>query len=83
MSGNFDILEKEESFRYQLLSRLQMDCNYYLGYGNRNISKLWADSEIEQIETMKALYNSFAKDKKPEWLTLQQIEEYESKMVLQ
>lgn len=81
MSGNFDILKQEESFRYQLLSRMQMDCNYYLGNGNRNKSQLWADSEREQIETMKSLYNSFKDDMKPEWLTLEQILDYENKMV--
>ncbi|MCI3002775.1 hypothetical protein LV833_25460, partial [[Clostridium] innocuum] len=26
------------------------DCNYYLGYGNRNAKDLWADDEWEQIE---------------------------------
>ena len=72
---------EEEKFNYQLLSRLQSDCNYYLGYGNRDISKLWAGNEIEQIEEMKRLYNSFTEDKKPEWLTYEQILEYEKLMI--
>jgi len=71
MNVNFDILKQDEKFRYQLLSRLQMDCNYYLGYGNRNIKQLWSQNEKEQIETMKELYNSFTQDQKPEWLTME------------
>ena len=31
-----DIIKNSSiTFRYQLLSRLKMDCNYYLGNGNR------------------------------------------------
>ena len=29
---------------------------------------------------MKELYNKFPKDKKPEWITLEDIEEYEKEM---
>lgn len=72
---------KEEKFNYMLLSRLQSDCNYYLGNGNRYSPHLWAGNEKEQIEKMKELYNSFSDDKKPEWLTWEQILQYEKKMV--
>ena len=74
-----DILKQDEKFRYQLLSRLQMDCDYYLGYGHRSPKHLWANDEKDQIKTMKDLYDSF--DEKPEWLTLADIEEYEKKML--
>ena len=73
---------QEEKFNYMMLSRLQSDCNYYLGYGNRNKDKLWAVDEIEQIEEMKRLYNSFADNKKPEWLTYDNILEYEKLMII-
>ena len=76
-----DILNTEASFRYQLLDRMRSDCDYFLGYGQRNTKYLWADDEVEQIAAIKAIYNSFPEDQKPEWLTLEQITEYESKMV--
>jgi hypothetical protein len=66
---------------YQLLGRLQMDCEYYLGYGNRNAKRLWAGTEKAQIEKMKELHNSFADDAKPEWLTFDQILKYEQLMI--
>jgi hypothetical protein len=72
---------EEDKFNYQMLDRLRSDCNYYLGYGNRNSKSLWANDEQEQINEMKKLYNSFSDDKKPEWLTYEQILEYEKEMV--
>jgi hypothetical protein len=72
---------KEEKFNYMMLSRLQLDCNYYLGNGNRYAPHLWAGNEQGQIEEMKKIYNSFAEDKKPEWLTWEQILEYEKLMI--
>lgn len=76
-----DILQSDESFRYQLLGRLQSDCQYYLGYGNRSKNKLWAGNEKDQIEVMKELWNSFADDGKPEWLTWDELLNFEIKMV--
>ena len=32
---------KDIAFNYMMLSRLQLDCKYYLGYGNRNKKHLW------------------------------------------
>ncbi len=71
----------DEKFRYQLLSRMQSDCKFYLGYGNRHAKYLWALDEKEHIEAMKELYNSFDDDKKPEWISMEEIEEYEKQMV--
>ena len=73
-------ISKEDKFNYQLLDRLRSDCDYYLGYGNRNKKNLWAGNEKEQIEKMKELYNSFTEEQKPEWLTYQQILQYEKLM---
>ena len=42
---------------------------------------LWAGSVQLQIAYMKAIWNSFPKYGKPEWLTMRQIEKYERKMV--
>lgn len=76
-----NFVSKSEKFNYQMLSRLKMDCDYYLGNGNRYKKHLWAGDEQKQIEEMKKLYNSFADDKKPEWLTLNDILQYEKSMV--
>ena len=48
-----DLVNSDDIFKYQLLSRLQSDCEYYLGNGNRNKKQLWAEDEREQIEVMK------------------------------
>jgi hypothetical protein len=76
-----EILKSSETFRYSLLSRMQSDCNYYLGYGNRYAKNLWAGDETEQILTMKLIWNSFSHDDKPEWLTWEDILNYETKMI--
>lgn len=70
---------KDEEFLYMMLSRLKMDCEYYLGYGNRNKNILWADDEKKHINEMKAIHNYL--DPKPEWLSMGKIEEYEILMV--
>ena len=70
-----------ERFNYMMLGRLQSDCEYYLGYGNRCAKHLWAGDEKKQIEEMKRIYNSFTDDKKPEWLTWENILEYEKEML--
>ena len=71
-----------EKLNYMVLSRLKSDCDYYLGNGNRCNGRLWAGDEREQINEMKELYNSFKEDKKPEWLTYEQILEYEKLMII-
>lgn len=63
---------------YILLSRLKQDCDYYLGNGNRNARHLWADTPEEQIKKMKELYSVLSK--KPEWLTEDDILNYEKAM---
>lgn len=75
------VLSRDKHFRYQLLDRMRSDCDYYLGYGNRHPKYLWAGSEKEQIDTMKALWLSFSEENKPEWLTLERIEAYEKEML--
>lgn len=74
------ILQNDETFRYQLLGRMQTDCNYFLGNGNRLDKFLWAGNVESQIAYMKALYNSFPDDKKPEWISLEDINNYEDAM---
>lgn len=76
-----DWKKHEPRFRYMMLSRMQQDCEYYLGYGNRSRNSLWAEDEKSQTENMKALWNTFPDEDKPEWLTWEEILEYERKMV--
>lgn len=67
-------------FDYMMLGRLQQDCEYYLGNGNRSEKNLWAKSVDAQIEEMKKIWNSLPIDKKPEWLTMEDILRYEKEM---
>ena len=81
----YEVIEMEEStrkekFNYQMLSRLQSDCNYFLGNGNRNEKYLWDGSVEVHIDEMKKLYNYFDDNKKPEWLTWDNILSYENEM---
>nr|WP_162306329.1 LPD11 domain-containing protein [Brevibacillus laterosporus] len=73
--------KEENRFNYMVLDRLRSDCDYYLGYGNRNKNRLYYNDEQRHIDQMKELYNSFPNDKKPEWLTYEQILNYEKLMV--
>ncbi|WP_298486689.1 LPD11 domain-containing protein [uncultured Ruminococcus sp.] len=72
---------KNQKSEYMLLGRLQMDCNYYLGAGNRNSKHLWAGTPEEQIEKMKELYSKLVV--KPEWLSEKDISDYEKAMLPQ
>lgn len=75
------ILKKSDKFKYQLLDRMRTDCNYFLGAGKGAEKFLWAGNVPEQIAYMKAIYNSFPDNKKPEWISLADIDEYEKKML--
>jgi hypothetical protein len=70
---------EDTKFNYMLLSRLKMDCDYYLGNGQIYGSHLWAGDERKQIDKMRELWNGFKK--KPAWLSMDDIETYESKMI--
>jgi len=68
-------------FNYIMLDRLRSDCDYYLGYGNRCKNRLCYDDEQKHIDKMKELYDSFPEGEKPEWLTYEQILDYEKSMI--
>lgn len=72
---NWDI-----TFRYMLLDRMRSDCDYFLGYGRFYGNHLWAGNGVDQIGYMKALWESFPVDMKPEWLTMEQIISFEKQM---
>lgn len=67
-------------FDYMMLSRLQTDCDYFLGYGGRYEGHLWAGNVPDQIAEMKKLWKKFPEGEKPEWLTWEEILQYERRM---
>lgn len=67
-------------FRYMMLSRLVMDCNYYLGNGGRSVNSLWARTEEREIVVMQAFWDTFEPDDRPECLTKEKIDEYARQM---
>lgn len=75
---DFDINQLSFKDRYSLLDRMRSDCEYYLGYGNKNPKHLWSGDPKKQIEDMKILYNSL--EEKPEWLTMEDINNYDMQM---
>ena len=81
MANKFNPLEHDEKFRYMLLDRMKQDCKYFLGNGHRLEKYLWGTDVKNHIETMKALWNSFPENGKPEWLTMEEIEEFEKQMM--
>ena len=70
--------ENPQAYEYMLLDRLRSDCDYYLGNGNRNDKYLWAGNVDGQIAKMKELWNKL--NEKPEWLTMEDIENYAKEM---
>ena len=69
---------EQSSDDYRLLSRLKADCDYYLGAGGRAEKHLWAGSVEAQLAKMRELYALLPE--KPEWLTAEDIDRYESQM---
>ena len=62
-------------FLYQMLDRLRLDCEYFLGNGEKH---LWAGNVQDQIAEMRKIWNLLPE--KPVWLTMEKINEYERLM---
>lgn len=75
-----DILKSEKRFRYMMLDRMRQDCEYYLRIGG-SANVLWAKDEKQHIQNMKDIWNSFDENDKPEWLTMEEIEQFEKRMI--
>lgn len=71
-----DVLSGDSKFRYMLLSRMIEDCKYFIEHSHNK--HLWAETPEDQIQLMKELYNSF--EEKPEWTSLEEIEELAKSM---
>lgn len=81
ITGRDDEPTREEKFLYQMLGRLKMDCDYFLGNGCGYEKHLWAGNVNDQIKEMRRLYALLEEGKKPEWLTSDDISSYEKLMV--
>ena len=75
---NVNNITESNEYDYMLLDRLRQDCEYFLGNGNRSEKHLWAGNVNDQIAKMKELYNKLPE--KPEWLSMEDIENYEKEM---
>lgn len=72
-------LKEDSEFDYKMLDRLKSDCEYFLGNGNSYEKHLHQGNVENQIAKMKEIYNSLKE--KPEWLTMEDIENYEKEML--
>lgn len=69
-----------DTFIYRLLSRCKSDCLYFLGYGNRCEKHLYYGEVKKHIEQMKKIYLNLPEESRPEWLTLDDITNFEKQM---
>lgn len=83
---DFVFASDDQGFAYKMLNRLQSDCKYILGALKDNspdgkvslesINKfLWFNDIDKQIAFMKGIYDRL--DEKPEWISLEDINNYE------
>jgi hypothetical protein len=76
---------EDNKFKYMCMSRMKMDCKYWIqqeekGWSHESLNKhLMKGNPTDQIKEMKRLYELVPQ--KPEWLTMEQIEEFEEKMI--
>lgn len=72
--------ENPRKFDYMMLDRLRTDCEYFLGNGNGYLGHLYYKDVDKHIEEMKKIYESFSNEEKPEWISLEDIDNYKQKM---
>jgi len=73
--------ENPYSHQYAMLDMMRSRCDCYLGHGNRNPKHLSGDNVADHITAMKQMWNDLPENGKPEWLTWEQILEYEKEML--
>lgn len=69
--------QKDDQFKYMMLSRLESDCKYYIDRGQSE-RQLYTGDKTTHIELMKVIWNSLTE--KPEWLSMEQINDYAKQM---
>lgn len=72
-----ELEEEKYKFDYMMLSRMQMDCKYY---DKNSFGRAHASTPEQYIAEMKRLWNKFPEDLKPEWISWEDILEYEKKL---
>lgn len=84
MKSNHDVVKEITSsglsFSLDMLYRMRMDCEYFLGYGNRCEKYLWAGNIKDHIEIMQGIYQAIPEEEKPEWINDKDIESFKNKM---
>lgn len=75
-----EVLDQNNEYKYQMLSRLQCDCQYFLGNGNCHEKHLWANNLDNHILAMKMIYESFNEQDKPVWINNEMIDLYKDQM---
>lgn len=70
-----------KEFEYMMLSRLIMDCDYFLGYGDGYEGHLCCKTVEEHCDRMEELWNTFSDKEKPEWTSLERIKQYREQML--
>lgn len=65
---------------YQMLGRLKQDCEYFLGAGAGNEDVLYYKNVTSHCDAMEKLWGSFSEADKPEWISMEQINEYRTRM---
>ena len=73
-------VKNNKKFEYMMLSRLKSDCDTHLDTENKYAYRLAESARAGIIKNMKDLWNGFKDNEKPEWLTWEQILEYEKKI---
>ncbi|WP_019781641.1 LPD11 domain-containing protein [Streptococcus sobrinus] len=68
-------------FDYMMLDQLKQGCDYFLRNGKRSVSALNGGSVEEHIFEMKRIWRKIPNNAKPEWLTADDILQYERKMM--
>lgn len=74
-------VRNKKEFDYMMLDRLRTDCNYFLGNGNGYEGHLYYKDVNKHCDEMSKLYKSFTDDDKPQWITIEQIEQYRKDMI--
>lgn len=73
--------DHEDKYKYMMLSRHEMDADAYLSefYPHNH---LWAGDAIEHAYNMVAIWKSFRRREKPQWLTKKRLRGYVKQLVL-
>lgn len=71
--------ENPYKMTYMLLDRMRCDCHYHIGCARQHGCKPIENTDAH-IKEMKRLWNSLPADGKPEWLSMEEIEDIAEKM---